>query len=140
MDRVMSDVMSERRTQARTKSFLQGRLYFNHRRSSVDCVIRDLTANGARLKFSGAVATPDIVELHIPSKDETFRAHIIWRVGDELGLCFGNVEKAETDRAVGEKADLAGRVQTLEAEVIALRRLFAELRGDVKRLRHTGGD
>ena len=36
--------MSERRVATRSKSLLQGRVYYNNRRSSVDCVIRDITA------------------------------------------------------------------------------------------------
>jgi PilZ domain len=127
--------MSERRTVARSKSFLQGRLYYNHRQSSVDCLVRDLTENGARLRFSGAVATPDIVELHLPNKDETYRAHVIWRLGDEVGVCFGRIEAGQEEAPVVQTADLVGRVQTLETEVIALRRLLVELRSEVKRLR-----
>lgn len=132
--------MNERRTRARKKSFLQGRLYFNHRRSSVDCLIRDLTATGARVKFSDAVATPDIVELHIPSKDETFRAHTTWRLGDEIGLSFGQGEGDEADSAAADAPNLAGRVQTLESELITLRRLLNELRADVKRLKNPGDE
>ena len=62
--------MDERRVAMRHKSFLQGRIYFNGRRSSVDCLVREISDTGARLKFSTAVVTPDVVELHIPSKDE----------------------------------------------------------------------
>ena len=40
--------MKERRSSARQKSFLQGRIYFNNRRSSVDCLIRDYSETGAR--------------------------------------------------------------------------------------------
>ena len=130
--------MSERRTRARSKSFLQGRLYYNHRQSSVDCLVRDLTENGARLTFSDAVATPDIVELHIPNKDEIFRARIIWRSGGDVGVCFGKcaLDQEESPAVpAAPAADLTGRVQRLESEVIALRRLLTELRSEVKRLR-----
>ena len=130
--------MNERRKKARNKSFLQGRLYYNHRRSSVDCLVRDLTENGARLKFSSAVAIPDIVELHIPNKDEMFRAHVTWRLGDEVGVSFGGIEAAQSEDAVATTADLAGRVQTLETELIALRRLLAELRAEFKQIKQAG--
>jgi len=130
--------MDERRKQARNKSFLQGRLYYNHRRSSVDCLVRDLSENGARLKFSSPVATPDIVELHIPARDEVLHAHIIWRLGDEVGVCFGRIEATQTDAPAAASSDLAGRVQSLETEVIALRRLLVELRSEFKRVKHAG--
>src|SRR5579871_4465593 len=82
--------MNERRRIARQKSFLQGRVFFNNRRTSVDCLIRDFSELGARLKFSGAVATPEVIELHIPNKDETYRARVQWRNGDEMGVSFDN--------------------------------------------------
>jgi hypothetical protein len=39
--------MSERRTSSRQKAFLQGRIFFNNRRTSVDCLIRDISEQGA---------------------------------------------------------------------------------------------
>jgi|SRR5215470_1385072 len=127
---------NERRGGSRHKSFLQGRIYFNNRRSSVDCLIRDIADSGARLKFSNAVATPDVVELHIPNKNETYRAKVIWRQGDEIGVSLGSDEAQGPALAPGAvSADLWGRVQTLENEMIALRRMFGELRSDVRRLR-----
>ena len=51
--------MKERRLSARKKSFLQGRVYYNSRRSSVDCLVRDISDEGAKLVFgepmSGAI-------------------------------------------------------------------------------------
>src|SRR5438128_5171529 len=87
--RVTEVAMKERRAGTRQKSFLQGRVYFNNRRSSVDCLVRDLSERGAKLKVSEAIAIPDVVELYIPNKDETFRARVEWRTGDEVGLGFG---------------------------------------------------
>jgi PilZ domain len=125
----------ERRANSRHKSFLQGRVYFNSRRSSVDCLVREISDNGARLKFSTAVVTPDVIELHIPSKDETFRAKLIWRVGDEVGVSFGPEEAGTQSGQGAAPPDLMGRVQTLENEMIALRRMFGELRSEVRRLK-----
>src|SRR5258708_37183611 len=78
--------MAERRSAARKKSFLQGRIFFNHRRTSVDCLIRDFCEHGARLTFTSMIATPDVVELDIPNKDESYRAKVQWRNANEIGL------------------------------------------------------
>jgi hypothetical protein len=127
---------TERRVATRHKSFLQGRVYFNGRRSSVDCLVREISDTGARLKFSTAVATPDVVELHIPSKDETYRAKVAWRQGDEVGVDFGQDESPALAPAGGAPAsDLLGRIQSLENEMIALRRSFGELRAELRRLK-----
>src|SRR5215216_2022471 len=108
--------MGERRNSARQKSFLHGRIYFNNRRSAIDCLIRDVSGEGARLIFSQTGSIPDVVELHIPQKDQTLRAHVQWRSGEEVGVAF-KAAQAQAPAA----ADLEERVQQLETEVAALK-------------------
>ena len=126
--------MAERRLSARQKSFLQGRIYFNNRRSSVDCLIRDYSEAGARLKFSESIAVPEAIELYIPNKEEIHRARVEWRSGNEMGVSFG--EEARSPSVVPEAAgqgDLATRVQALETEVAALKRVVNELRSGMRK-------
>jgi len=59
---------TERRRIARQKSFLRGMVYFNNRRSVADCLIRDISAFGARLIFSDTITTPDTMDLYIPRR------------------------------------------------------------------------
>jgi len=118
--------MSERRGSIRKKSFLSGRIYFNKRRGSLDCLIRDLSGDGARIIFSDAVNFPDVVDLYIPHKEATLRAHVKWRRGDEVGLAFDEPQTASA--AVAQDGDLGQRVAQLEAEVAALKRIVTRLR------------
>jgi hypothetical protein len=73
-------VVDERRTLTRQKSFLQGRIYFNNRRSSIDCLVRDYSETGARLKLSETVTVPEVMELYIPIA-KRHRARVEWRSG-----------------------------------------------------------
>ena len=66
--------MIERRALIRHKTFIKGRIYFNNRLSSMDCIVRDVTEKGARLQVSESVVLPDTFELYLPNKDEHFRA------------------------------------------------------------------
>lgn len=116
--------MSERRNSARQKSFLQGRIYFNNGRSAVDCLIRDLSAEGAKLIFSETGSVPGHVDLHIPQKDQTLRARVQWRSECEIGVAFAAARRP----AAG---DLAQRVAQLEGEVATLKRLIRRLKVDV---------
>jgi hypothetical protein len=116
---------AERRRIARQKSFLRGMIYFNNRRSVADCLIRDISPFGARLIFSDAVATPDVLDLYIPQKEQTLRAQVIWRVGHEVGVAFPQAIHPEP--ATAGASDLADRVTKLEAEVAALRRTLRKL-------------
>ena len=95
----------------RQKSFLRGCVYFNKRRSALDCLIRDISSEGARIIFSDTVNVPDVVELYIPQKEQTVRAHVQWRHGDEIGLAFPDAMRAADGTSDGE---LAERVAQLE--------------------------
>jgi hypothetical protein len=117
----------ERRRIARQKSFLRGMVYFNSRRSVLDCLIRDISPYGARLIFSVAVATPDTMDLHIPQKEKTLRTHVIWRHGREVGVAFAQI--LEVDQPA-DGADLAERVARLETEMSALKRVLKKLKVD----------
>jgi hypothetical protein len=124
--------MQDRRAVTRHKSFLQGRIYFNNRRSSVDCLIRDISEQGARLKISDAITTPEAIELHIPNKDETYRAKVIWRAHDEMGVTFGLHEALAPPPESTEPVDLTERVHKLERDVAKLRRIVTELRSELQ--------
>jgi hypothetical protein len=117
----------ERRTASRQRSFLRGRMFFNNRTSSIDCLIRDVSATGAKLVFSETAAIPDVVDLYLPQKDQWLRAHVQWRSGGEIGVAFETAAAAPSAPASG---DLAQRVEQLEAEVATLRRLIRRLKLD----------
>jgi PilZ domain len=132
--------MAERRQSTRQKSFLRGCIYFNNRRTVIDCLIRDLSDHGARLRFSDSISIPDSFELHIPQKDQTLRVVARWRHGMDVGVAFADAARAPaTPAAPGTSATpaapdlgaLSERVQKLEAEVADMRRLLRRLRAEV---------
>ena len=123
---------SERRTATRQKSFLRGCVYFNNRRSAFDCLIRDISSTGARLVFSETVSVPDIVDLYIPQKEQTPRAHVQWRHGNEVGVAFDNAATASGSDSPAD-GDLAKRVERLETEMAVMKKML-------KRLKAAAGD
>jgi PilZ domain len=127
----MGTAMDERRRSARQKSFLRGRVDFNKGRTALDCLIRDISDDGARIIFSDTVSIPDVVDLYIPQKDQTVRARVQWRHGDEIGLAFP--EALLKAHGLAEAAALVRRVAALEAEVNSLRR-------ELKRLKNGDAD
>ena len=128
--------MVERRSSARKKSFLQGRIYYNNQRSSVDCLVRDISEQGAKLVFSDAVAIPDLVELYLPGKDEVHRVRLQWRKGEEIGVGFGLGGEAGHTEGDAQSAGVFGRVLKLEEECTTLKRKVVELRAELRRLRN----
>jgi len=121
--------MGERRRSVRQKSFLRGCVYFNKRRNALDCLIRDISSAGARIIFSDTVSVPDVVDLYIPQKEETMRARVQWRHGDEIGLAFPDGVAAADGTSGGE---LAARVAQLESEIGALQRALKRLKNEIE--------
>src|SRR4051812_20132569 len=101
--------MAERRSKARQKSFLRGRVFFNNRRHSADCLVRDMSDHGAKLVFADAVVLPDVIELHLSNKDAIQRAEVQWRRGKEVGVGFGADEKPNSTEAA-VPGDVSARV------------------------------
>jgi hypothetical protein len=121
--------MIERRALARHKTFIKGRIYFNNRLSSMDCIVRDVTDVGARLEASESVALPDAFELYLPTKDEHFRAQVEWRKGNHLGVSW-SAEQAAKQRGEGggrSEHSIAERVAKLEHDLAILQRRFGSL-------------
>ncbi len=115
--------MSERRQASRQKSFLRGLVYFGNSPSAADCVVRDMSDTGARLKFSGPITATDTIELHIPVKGQTLRGKVKWRETDEIGIAF--VTDASAQPAHDE--ELTARVERLEGEIAALKLMIRRL-------------
>jgi hypothetical protein len=126
--------MAERRSSTRQKSFLQGRVYFNNRRQSADCLVRDVSAHGARLVFADTLTVPDVVELYLSNKDATVRAEVQWRRGKEIGVGFGHSDTLGID-AGAASPDVLARLLKLESEHASLKRAVASLQAELRKQR-----
>jgi hypothetical protein len=122
--------MSERRRARRLKSFLRGFVYFDKRRGAMSCLVRDLSDEGARIIFSQSVTIPDTVNLHIPQKDQTLRARVSWRRGDEIGLAF-SATAATSAEPLPQPAELMKRIAQLESEIAKLRKVLKRMKGEM---------
>jgi len=124
--------MNNRRASSRQKALLHGRIHFNNRQSIVECLVRDLSGEGARLKVSESIAVPATMELYIAARDEWFRANVQWRRGDEMGVALvsDNVASPSPNAAT---VDVAARFERLESDVATLQRLVRELRLEQRR-------
>ncbi len=118
--------MTEKRHALRQKSFLRGFVYFGNSPSAFDCLVRDISDTGARLKFSGPPAYTEMLDLHIPVKGQSFRSKVQWHTGDEIGIVFDGSAATDADANMGD-VDLASRVHRLEAEIAALKQLVKRL-------------
>jgi hypothetical protein len=113
------------RAAARTRTFLKGIVYYDSRRVSIDCTIRDLSDTGARIEFSSVVTVPDNVELHVPQKQITLLARVRRREKFEIGLSFEDQRSDDPRRAID--GDMAERVKKIEHELVVMKRQLKKL-------------
>jgi hypothetical protein len=118
--------MGERREVRRQKSFLRGFVYFDIRRGMMSPLVRDLSDEGGRNIFSHTVTIPDVINLHIPQREKTFRAQVQWRRGDKIGLAFAAADAAAVTSP--QESELIQRVAQLETQITALRRTLKQLK------------
>ena len=118
--------MRERRGFQRGRTYLGGRLAFNNQYCTIDCLVRNMSQNGAKLVFEGAVLLPGEFEFTLPQKGESRRARVIWRQQDEAGISFLQ-PAVEGVVPLG----MARRIRRLETDRAALEARVAELTGMV---------
>jgi PilZ domain len=118
--------MNERRRSERRRTYLSGRIVFNERSSTLDCLVRNLSRNGAMLKFSEPMVPRHAIDLCILSRAESLRARVVWRDGARVGVSTalqetGSVITIETAQLIRKlKADreaLAKRVAQLNETI-----------------------
>jgi hypothetical protein len=112
----------ERRQSARARVIYGGVLAYNRRQSTIECVIRNFSEDGAKVEFDNPAALPDVIDLWIAKKDRAFTAKIAWRQANEAGLAFESVEQ---DAPI--PLDWARRLRACEAERRELQGRIAKL-------------
>jgi len=80
--------MEERRKAPRARAYLPARVVFNAKSSTKDCLVRNLTDEGAKIAFEDAKTIPDEFEFLIPTKQDHRQARMVWRHGSDAGVVF----------------------------------------------------
>ena len=117
--------MVDRRRSVRSRVFMGGRLAFNHRHSTMDCVVRNLSEGGARIVLPRFVLLPPEMDFVVPSTDRSYRARVAWQDDCDIGLSFLDYNPAATIVPI----DLAVRIRGLEGERRRLRQRIDQLGG-----------
>lgn len=84
----MADTPIERRRLPRRRALKACKAVYGDFRYTIDCVVRDLTPDGARLRADAAMEIPDDFYLFDGGEGRLQRAEVIWRTGNELGVRF----------------------------------------------------
>jgi PilZ domain len=115
--------MLDRRQSARDKVIYGGVAEIGERGATRDCVVRNISENGAHLEFSSDVRLPkDTILLTIARKGRSFLAKIIWWRDNFVGVAFSSETPYELSGS-----DLAERLRKSEMKKRQLQRRIKEL-------------
>jgi hypothetical protein len=112
--------MIERRKFQRGRTYLGGRIAYDKPCTTDDCLVRNLSEDGAKLVFSGATMIPNEFELTLRESGEMRRVRIVWRRDVEAGVALAG---PAAEPALPREA--ARRIRALEADRDALTRRLA---------------
>jgi hypothetical protein len=84
----LRDQLEERRKHQRGRTYLNGAIAFNKRWSTLDCLVRNLSRDGAKIIFADAAAAPAEFDIMIRRNGESRRARIVWRQESQAGILF----------------------------------------------------
>ena len=124
----------ERRKSPRQRSFLRGFVRLGDQNYSLDCVVRDVSETGAKLRLKFPISLAALasferghVELHIPEKQKIIQASVVWVDNFEIGVSFRvavTIADPAPTTADAADAELLDRVARLEAEITRLKQLL----------------
>jgi PilZ domain len=80
--------MGERRASSRERKLFGAKIIFNNNSSVLDCILRDLSLQGARLLADSFVGIPDRFDLRINRDGVCHPSKVAWRANDQIGVVF----------------------------------------------------
>lgn len=89
----------ERRRHTRARALKSARILLNRHQSAIDCIVRNLSPNGACLTLSSTLGIPDRFDVLFDA-DKSIRAcRLVWYNERELGVEFVDDEEAPLTRS-----------------------------------------
>jgi hypothetical protein len=117
--------MPEARRSERVRTLLGAEIIFNNRRSTISCVIKNISSTGAKLALADARTVPNEFELYIPQKGRSYRARLVRYDSEGIGVEFhpADVDKSSEARLrelETENAQLKARIRILSKRLADL--------------------
>jgi hypothetical protein len=122
-------MIEEKRKSDRQRLFLRGFVRTPHNNTNIDCMVRDISETGAKLRFRCTPSITDCFELHIPTKGQIVQSKLVWIDNCEAGVSFDSIVASGTPST--SDGELAVRMARLEDEITALKQMLKHLQKQV---------
>ncbi len=96
------DTDTDKRAEPRRRVLKGAVIWFAGHMSTLDCVVRDLTEHGCRLRTDGATWAPETFELSLGQGAIIEKCRVVWRRSGEIGVAF--IREGEASSSSGQAA------------------------------------
>ncbi len=124
-------MIEDKRKSSRQRLFWRGFIRTTQYGSNIDCIVRDISETGAKLRFRCAPSITDFFELHIPSKEQIVQSKLVWIDGCEVGISFDSIPAFATPPS--SDGELLTRMARLEDEISSLKSMLKRLQQEVSK-------
>jgi hypothetical protein len=80
--------MADLREISRKRTYIGGRISFNREQATIDCVIRNLSDEGACLGVESPIGIPQSFKLIFDSGRPARICQVVWRKEKQIGVTF----------------------------------------------------
>ena len=104
---------------ARGRVLMAGKIIFNFGQSTIDCLVRRITDDGATIDVASGLGIPDRFQLSVVSEEALLPCKLAWHSEKQIGVTFDVVASDTSVSNTGSRADRGDHV--LRGQMLALR-------------------
>jgi len=120
------------------KTFLRAQIIYNNELTVIDCLVKSISASGAKVSVSESLSVPAEFDLCIPQKNKTYRSRMVRRDATTIDVAFILTETQADQTQPEIQSDIvAARIRKLEIQNAELKIRIRDLS---KRLVNLGQD
>jgi hypothetical protein len=84
-------LMSRQLSQSGSRTYLAGKIISNYGQSTIDCVVRRISDDGATVAVENALGIPEGFQLLIADEGNPRPCKLVWQSDRQLGLTFEDI-------------------------------------------------
>src|ERR1700722_4384981 len=115
--------MSEQSLPLRGRTFLAGKIISNFGQSSIDCIIRRISDDGATIEVASVFGVPEHFHLRIPNESQPRPSQRKWQSEKKIGVAVETIETGKNDKT--DKPDTAAQSERRGGEGIVRGQMLA---------------
>ena len=113
--------MSRLNLKSRGRTLFAGKVIFNFGQSTIDCVVRRITDDGATIEVESGVGVPQLFQLSIPSEGVRVSCKLTWQSEKQIGATFETQQIADPAASNEKASSDRGGDHVLRGQMLALR-------------------